>query len=312
MTKEQPLHLQAEQEGQAIVAPTGLERFQASASKAWFRFSRNKLSVVGLAMVLSVVLAAVFAKQIVPYPDHIGAFVDFANASQAPSAAHWFGTDTAGRDIFSRVIFAYREALLMAVLVLAIAVPAGVIIGLFAGYRKGTWVDTVVMRVTDIFLGLPSLILAFSIAAVLKPTLTNCMIAVTLTWWPWYARMVYGIASSARNEYYVVGAGLIGAKRSHILFREILPNCFSPVLTKMALDVGVVVLISASLAYLGLGTQPPAPSLGQMISSSSDYMTKLWWMTVYPALSIVYLILGFNFLGDGVRDMLAKGDLKYA
>ncbi len=298
-----------EQEEEVVLK--GWARWKDSAGKAWFRFSRNKLSVVGLLMVLSVVIAAIFAEHIIPYPEHVGAFVDFANASQAPSADHWFGTDTTGRDIFSRVIFAYREALIMAVLVLAIAVPVGVTIGLFAGYKKGSWIDTLLMRTTDIFLGLPSLILAFSIAAVLKPTLTNCMIAVTLTWWPWYARMVYGIASSARNEYYVIGAGLIGAKKPHILFKEILPSCFSPVLTKMALDVGVVVLISASLAYLGLGTQPPAPSLGQMISSSADYMTRYWWMTVYPALAIVYLILGFNFLGDGLRDMLSKGDLKY-
>jgi len=134
------------------------------------------------------------------------------------------------------------------------------------------------------------------------------MIAVTVMWWPWYTRMVYGMASSYRNEYFVIGADLIGASRFHILFREILPNCLSPIFTKMALDVGWVILIGASLSFVGLGEQPPTPALGQMVSDGSRYMPDSWWMTIFPALAIIVIILGFNLLGDGIRDMLAKGE----
>jgi len=134
------------------------------------------------------------------------------------------------------------------------------------------------------------------------------MIAVTVMWWPWYTRLVYGMASSLRNEYFVIGAGLIGASKPHILFREVLPNCFSPIFTKMALDVGWVILIGAALSFVGLGEQPPTPALGQMVADGYRYMPDLWWMTVFPSLAIVVVILGFNLLGDGIRDMLAKGE----
>lgn len=279
--------------------------------KAWYRFSRNKLSVVGLIIVVLIILAAVFAQFVAPYPEHAGKFVDYYNAGSAPSAQNICGTDNFGRDIFSRIIFAFRSALYMAVLVLVISVPTGVLLGLIAGYLKGTLVDTVIMRITDVFLAVPPLLLALAIAAVLKPNLTNSMIAITVMWWPWYTRLVYGMATSCRNEYYVIGAKLLGASRSHIIFREILPNCYSPIFTKVALDVGWVIMIDAALSYVGLGAQPPTPSLGQMISDGARYMPDMWWMTILPALAIIIIILGFNFLGDGIRDMLSKGDSKY-
>jgi peptide/nickel transport system permease protein len=212
-----------------------------------------------------------------------------------------------GRDIFSRIIFAFRGALIMAVVVLALAVPPGVLLGLIAGYFQNTWIDTVIMRITDIFLGVPPLILALAIAAMLKPTLMNAMIAVTVMWWPWYTRLVYGMASSVRNEYFVIAADLTGASKFHILLREILLNCLSPVFTKMALDVGWVILIGASLSFVGLGEQPPIPALGQMVSDGARYMPTFWWMTIFPALAIVLAILGFNLMGDGLRDMLETG-----
>jgi peptide/nickel transport system permease protein len=195
----------------------------------------------------------------------------------------------------------------MAVVVLALAVPPGVLLGLIAGYFQNTWIDTVIMRITDIFLGVPPLILALAIAAMLKPTLMNAMIAVTVMWWPWYTRLVYGMASSVRNEYFVIAADLTGASKFHILFREILLNCLSPVFTKMALDVGWVILIGASLSFVGLGEQPPIPALGQMVSDGARYMPTFWWMTIFPALAIVLAILGFNLMGDGLRDMLETG-----
>jgi len=281
--------------------------FWLNLGKNWYKFSRNTLSIVGLVIVAGIIISAIFAPWITPYPKHAGPFVDFDNTGQPPSLQHLCGTDNMGRDIFSRIIFAFRGALIMAVVVLALAVPPGVLLGLIAGYFQNTWIDTVIMRITDVFLGVPPLILALAIAAMLKPTLMNAMIAVTVMWWPWYTRLVYGMASSVRNEYFVIAADLTGASKFHILFREILLNCLSPVFTKMALDVGWVILIGASLSFVGLGEQPPIPALGQMVSDGARYMPTFWWMTIFPALAIVLAILGFNLMGDGLRDMLETG-----
>jgi peptide/nickel transport system permease protein len=289
----------------SLVRPKSI--FWLNLGKNWYKFSRNTLSIVGLVIVAGIIISAIFAPWITPYPEHAGPFVDFDNTGQPPSLQHLCGTDNMGRDIFSRIIFAFRGALIMAVVVLALAVPPGVLLGLIAGYFQNTWIDTVIMRITDIFLGVPPLILALAIAAMLKPTLMNAMIAVTVMWWPWYTRLVYGMASSVRNEYFVIAADLTGASKFHILFREILLNCLSPVFTKMALDVGWVILIGASLSFVGLGEQPPIPALGQMVSDGARYMPTFWWMTIFPALAIVLAILGFNLMGDGLRDMLETG-----
>lgn len=273
----------------------------------WFKFTRNKLSLLGLAIVLASLFFAVFAPVVVPFPAHIREFVDYSQASRAPSAAHWFGTDIFGRDVFSRVIYSFRGALKMSAIVLAIAVPVGVFLGLLAGYYSGTWVDTVIMRVTDIFVSLPSMVMALAIAAVLEPTLTNAMIALTVTWWPWYTRPVYNLANAVKKEYFVKSAELIGASKAHILLREILPSCLSTIMTKMALDVGWVILNGAMLSFVGLGEQPPIPAFGQMISDGAKYMPNQWWLTTFPALGIAFVILGFNLLGDGIRDMFDRG-----
>lgn len=269
-----------------------------------YRFSRDPLSIVGLVLVILFIILAIFAPLIVPYPKHAEPFVDWSNASLPPSKDHLFGTDNIGRDIFSRTIFALRGALKMTIGVLAIVVPIGTIIGLVAGYYAGA-VEIVLMRISDIFLALPSLVLAMAIAAILRPTLFNNMIAVCVSWWPWYARLTYGMVSSYRNETFVQAAQIIGANRWHILFKEILPNCLSPIFTKMALDVGWVILIGASLSFVGLGEQPPTPALGTMVAEGSRYLPNLWWISVFPAIVIVLLILSFNFLGDGLRDALS-------
>ena len=172
--------------------------------KAWHRFSRNKMSVVGLVIVILVILAAIFAPYIAPYPEHAGAFTDFANTTRAPCADYLLGTDNMGRDILSRIIFAFQGALKMAILVLVIAVPVGTCLGLLAGYMNGTWVDTLIMRIADIFLSVPALLLALAVASILKPNLTNSMLAITVMWWPWYTRLVYGVATSCKNEHYVI------------------------------------------------------------------------------------------------------------
>ena len=272
-----------------------------------YKFSRNKLSVFGLILVCISIFFAIFAEVIVPYPESIGRCVDYANASLPPSAEHWFGTDQVGRDVFSRVIFSFRGALIMSLVVLVISVPVGTILGLIAGYYHCTMIDAVFMRISDVFLSVPSLILALCIASILEPNMMNSMLAVTIMWWPWYTRLVYGQASSISEEYFVKNAELIGASKAHILFKEILPNCLSPIFTKMALDVGWVILMGASLSFVGLGEQPPTPAFGQMISDGASLMPDIWWLTIFPAAGIAFMILGFNFLGDGIRDMFDKG-----
>jgi peptide/nickel transport system permease protein len=277
--------------------------------RAWYKFSRNPLSIIGAATVSIVTLLAIFAPLVAPFPDHVKPFTDFANASRPPSLTHLFGTDEIGRDILSRVIFGFREALGMGVVVLALVVPVGVLMGLVAGYFHGTWIDTVIMRLTDIFLAVPPLVLALAIASVLKPNLFNAMMAVSLMWWPWYARLVYGLTSALRNEFFVASAETSGASTSHILFRELLPNMISPIFTKMSLDMGWVIIIGSMLSYVGLGVQPPKPGLGTMVASGAKFLPDLWWISVFPGLAIVVVVLGFNLLGDGLRDLFAAEEI---
>ena len=165
------------------------------------------------------------------------------------------------------------------------------------------------MRITDIFLAVPSLVLALVICSLLGPSLFNSMVAVSVLWWPWYTRISYGIASSLKNEYFVQSAELTGASTSHILFREILPNCISPIFTKMTLDVGWVILIGSTLSFVGLGAQEPIPALGTMVAGGTKYMPNYWWLTIFPALAIAFTILGFNLLGDGLRDLFAVEEI---
>ena len=271
--------------------------------RSWYKFSRNPLSVVGLVMVVLLILIAIFAPFVAPYPKHAGPFTDFHNAKIPPGLRYFFGTDVIGRDILSRIIFGLRSSLLMGVVVLALVVPPGVMLGLVAGYFQDTWIDTVIMRITDIFLAVPPLILALAVASVLKPNLWNGMLAVSLMWWPWYTRLVYGRAVALRNESYVSAAEVTGASTAHILFREILPNTLSPILTKMSIDIAWVIIIGSMLSFVGLGVQPPEPSLGTMIADGSRYLPDQWWIAVFPALAIVLIVLGFNLMGDGVRDM---------
>jgi len=275
-------------------------------SRAWYKFRRNPLSLVGLGLVTLIVLLAVFAPLVAPYPTHADAFVDFVNASQPPSATNWFGTDLIGRDILSRIFFGYQVSLLLSVVVLGIAVPIGVTLGLMAGYFGG-WVDYLIMRVTDVFLSIPPLVLAMAIMGFLEPTLLNGMMAVAAMWWPWYARLAYNLARSESHEGYVLAAEVIGAPKIHILAREILPNCLPAVFTKITLDIGFVILIASSLSFLGLGVQPPTPDLGSMVAEGAQYLPDIWWMAVFPALAILIAVLGFNLLGDGLRDVLDQG-----
>ncbi|AUM74632.1 ABC transporter permease [Paracoccus jeotgali] len=264
---------------------------------------RNPLSALGVALVAIVVLSALLADFIVPFPEHKGAVVDFVNFNKPPDSTYLMGTDLVGRDLFSRIVYAYRISLLLGVVVLAIAVPIGVTVGLFAGYLGG-WTEAILMRVTDVFLSIPPLVLAVSIMGLLEPTLTNGMLAVTAMWWPWYARLVYNIARSEREEGYVLAAEVIGASSLHVAFREILPNCIPAIVTKMTLDLGFVIIIASSLSFLGLGVQPPTPDLGSMVAEGARYLPDSWWLTVFPGLAILIAVFGFNLLGDALREIL--------
>jgi len=271
-------------------------------SRVWYRFSRNRLSVVGLTIVIAVVLMATLAPWIVPYPEHAKAFVDVENMSQPPTVNHLFGTDDVGRDVLSRVVFGYRTSLVLAVVVLAIAAPLGVIFGLIAGYLGG-WADAVIMRVTDVFLAVPSLVLAMAILGLFSPSLVMAMVAVSAGWWPWYTRLVYNLSRSLRTEGYVTAAQVVGASSLRIMFSEILPNCLGTVLTKITLDMGFVILLGSSLSFLGLGAQPPTPDLGSMVAEGTIFLPDVWWPSVFPSLAILIVVFGLNLVGDGLRDL---------
>ncbi len=271
--------------------------------RTFYILLRNPLSLLGLVLIAAVVLSAILADFVTPFPSHAGAVVDFAHFNQPPGWPYIMGTDLVGRDLFTRIIYAYRISLILGVVVLAIAVPIGVTIGLFAGYLGG-WVEYLLMRLTDVFLSIPPLVLAMSMMGVLEPTLTNGMIAVTAMWWPWFTRLVYNLTRSEKEEGYVLAAEVIGASKLHVIFREILPNCVPSILTKMTLDLGFVILIASSLSFLGLGVQPPTPDLGSMVADGAKYLPDSWWLTVFPGLAILVAVFGFNLVGDALREIL--------
>ena len=291
-----------------ITTTTIIKKTTSKYGKYWYKFRRNKLSVVGLGVIVAVVVIAIFAPFLVPYPSQaVGFYVNFPAQLLPPSHAHLFGTDQFGRDVLTRVMFGFRYSLMLVVVVLGITVVPGVFLGLVAGYYVNTKLSNAIMRLADIFVAVPALLLALSIASLLTPSAINAMMAVSLAWWPWYTRLVYSSASSIRNEDFVKAAELVGAGPFHIMFKEILPNVLGSILTKVSLDGGWVILIGAALSYVGLGAQAPTPDLGTMISSGSAYLDTAWWISIFPALAIVAVILGFNLLGDGVNDMFSSG-----
>ena len=268
----------------------------------WHRFSRNPTAVIGSVIIIVVVLMAVLAPWIAPHPDHVGSIVNFRARHLPPSAQYWFGTDNVGRDIFTRVLFGYRVSLLLAAVVLAFAVPVGTALGLIAGYFGG-WAEIVIMRLTDIALAISPLVMALAVTAVLTPNLTHAMLAIAALWWTWHTRLIFSITRTLRAQEFVEAAEILGASRFHILFRELLPNCASAILVKTSLDFGFVILIGAALSYLGLGVQPPTPDLGTMVASGADFLPDHWWESMLPGAAILFVALGFNLLGDGLRDL---------
>ncbi len=273
----------------------------ATARATWKRFSRSRSGVIGLAIVVIVAIVPIGAPVLAPYPQQVGPFVDFPVANQPPSLAHLMGTDTAGRDILTRVMFGYRTSFLFMIVVLVIGVPIGVLLGLLAGYYGG-FIEALIMRLTDVFLALPPLAIVLAVTAATSPSLGTAMVSLAALWWTWYTRLVHGLVRSIRKEEFVIAAQRVGASDGFVLFHEILPNILSTITVKISLDAGFVVLIGAGLSFLGVGARPPTPDLGTMVANGSNYLPGMWWESIFPGLAILIMILGFNLLGDGLRD----------
>lgn len=282
---------------EAIADPVLPERPR---SRAWGKLRRNHVALFGLGLALFFVLVAVLAP-VLPIPDP--AATDWGAVRKAPSAAHWLGTDELGRDVLSRMIWGAQASLLAGVVSVLIAVLLGVPLGLAAGYFGG-WTDSVISRVTEALLATPFLILAIALAAFLGPSLTNAMIAIGVSATPIFIRLTRGQVLSVKTEDYVEGARAVGLSHLPIIGRYILPNVFPPILVQATLTIATAIIAEASLSFLGLGQQPPAPSWGSMLNVAKNFMSQAPWMAIWPGVAIFLVVLGFNLLGDGLRDAL--------
>lgn len=264
---------------------------------------RSPLAVAGVGIVLFLALVALLAPVLAPYPADVEREAHISAMFLPVSFTHPFGTDELGRDILSRVIYGTRISLTVGIMVVAIALLIGVPLGGVAGYFGGR-IDEVIMRTTDMFLAFPPLLLPIAIAAALGPNLTNAMIAIAVTWWPWYTRIIRGQALSIRERPFVEVARSIGVKDAYIVLKHILPNTLPPVVVQASMDIGYAILMTAGLSFLGAGAQPPTPEWGLMIATSRIYFMEFPWTVVFPGLAIFISVLGFNLLGDGLRDVL--------
>lgn len=269
---------------------------------AW-SFSRSPSALLGLALVLAFFLLAAFGPWLVPYPEDAVGAVKLGNRLRPPSSAHWFGTDEMGNDLFTRVVLATRTSLWIGLTIVGAAAFVGVPLGIVAGYYGG-FVGAVIMRLTDIFLAVPGIVLALAIVAALGPGILNGVIALALVWWPGYVRLIEAKTLSLKNEAFLEAAHAVGASDARILLVHVLPNCASPIIVKASMDMGLAILAAASLGFVGLGAKPPAPEWGAMISIARTYMPTWWWYAVFPGLAIYLTVLGFNLFGDGLRDVL--------
>ena len=260
----------------------------------------NRLALVGFGTITILVLLAVFAPLIAPYSPTA---IDLRARLSPPSTSHFFGTDDAGRDIFSRVIYGSRITSRICVIVVGLTLAFGTTLGIFSGFAGG-WTDEIIMRVSDIFLAFPPLILAMAITAALGPSLRNAIIAMAAIWWPRYARIARGQVLAIREIDYVTSARASGAGTPRIMLHHILPNCISPILVQASLDMGEVIITAATLSFIGFGAQPPTPEWGAMVSIGRNFLRNYWWYTTFPGLAIMATVMGFNLLGDAMRDIL--------
>lgn len=280
-----------------------LDRHRSQIKEARFSLflvRRNILILVGFITIGVMLGLAAFA----PYITHYDPTdMQFSQRLQAPSASHILGTDDNGMDIFSRIIFGIRLDLIIAIVIVGVVAVFGTILGVFSGYHGGK-LDELYMRIADIFMAFPYLLLAMAIAAVLGPSIFHSIIAISITWWPVYARLARGATLSVREREFVEASRALGARDSYIIFRHILPNVIAPIMVQATLDMGNVILEAAALSFIGLGAQAPQPELGLMISIGRNFMRDYWWVATFPGLTILIMVLGFNLMGDGLRDLL--------
>ncbi|OLP53062.1 D-ala-D-ala transporter subunit [Rhizobium rhizosphaerae] len=280
-------------------------RLQAQLGRAymvWLRFSANRLALAGLGIILMLIVVALFADVLAPHNPVQG---DLRNARLLPpgTGSYLLGTDDQGRDILSRLIHGSRLTLAVVVLVAIIAAPLGLLVGTVSGYAGG-WVDAVLMRITDIFLAFPKLVLALAFVAALGPGIENAILAIALTSWPPYARMARAETLGVRHSDYIAAVRLMGASPFRIVLRHVMPMCLSSLIVRVTLDMAGIILTAAGLGFLGLGAQPPLPEWGAMIASGRRFILDQWWVATMPGIAILIVSLGFNLLGDGLRDAL--------
>ncbi|HMU48534.1 MAG TPA: ABC transporter permease [Geminicoccaceae bacterium] len=268
--------------------------------RIWLALRSNPLAMIGLAVIVACVLLSLFAPLLAPYDP---AAQNLSARLARPSAEHLFGTDELGRDILSRILYGGRVTLGMVVTVVVLVAPIGLAVGCVAGYFGG-WVDTLLMRVTDVFLAFPRLILALAFVAALKPGVQSAVLAIALTAWPPYARIARAETLTVRNADFIAACRLTGASRWRIVARHITPMCVPSLIVRVTLDMSSIIITAASLGFLGMGAQPPSPEWGAMIATAKQYLLQQWWVAVAPCIAILLTSLAFNFLGDGLRDVL--------
>nr|WP_248735958.1 nickel transporter permease [Neobacillus rhizosphaerae] len=266
----------------------------------WQSFYTNKLAVIGLGIVIFFIIIAIIAPWIAPYSYKDVVLVD---RMQAPSSKHWFGTDDFGRDIFSRVLYGARISLWVGFFSVLGSVVVGTFLGIVAGYY-GRWVDTIISRIFDIMLAFPSILLAIAVVSVLGPSLQNALIAIAVINIPNFGRLIRSKVLSVKQEEYIMAARAVGMKDARILLRHILPNSVSPVIVQATLAIATAIIEAAALGFLGLGAQPPMPEWGKMLADSRNYITQAPWTLFFPGMAIMLTVLGFNLMGDGLRDVL--------
>lgn len=297
----------------AITPPSKLPDFIAEERGVFARlkrvFGKDRLALIGASLIVLMLLLAIFGQWIAPYPEQGMGLTNVGNRNLPPSAENWLGTDQVGRDVLSRIIMGAAPALSVALGVVALAALIGIPLGAIAGYRGG-WLDNVLMRITEVFQAFPPMLLAMVMVALLGPSLMNAGIALAISWWPWYARLIRAETRSLRDRPFVEAARASGVPAWKIIPRHILRNSLTPVLVQATVDIGTVVLAAGSLAFIGLGAQPPDPDWGLMVSEGRGSVFTYWWVSTFPGLAIFITVLGFNLLGDSLRDMLDPRQVK--
>jgi peptide/nickel transport system permease protein len=268
----------------------------------WIKqFLRDRLAVLGLGIIFILVVVAIFAPYLATTTDIYD--VNLSERLQSPSSRHIFGTDNQGRDIFSRVIYGTRITILIAVIAVGASLFIGVPLGLIAGYFDN-WLSSLIQRISDVFLAIPQLILAIAIASALRPSIETAILALSITYWPWFSRLVYAQTRSIKISIFIEALKAMGASNRRIIFLHILPNILTPIIVRSTIGIGYTILTAAALGFLGVGAQAPSPEWGLALSEAREFLPKAWWFALFPGLAIFTVVMAFNMFGDGLRDVI--------